>query len=96
METTKIKGFTEFNMKYIMALKTSYGHRIYELSKASNVQNQKWNIKIEELTVLLGCEDIDFDVLKNDVLEIAIKDINEHTDMKLKYEIIGETISFHS
>lgn len=96
METTKIKECTKLNIKHLMALETSYGHRIYELSKVSNVHIQKWNIKIKELTVLLGCEDIDFDVLKNDVLEIAIKDINEHTDMKLKYEIIGETISFHS
>jgi plasmid replication initiation protein len=81
------KKFTKYKYLYIMTMKSSYSMRIYELMKS--YQNMGGIIfTVEELKEKLGVEPkklarwVDF---KRKAIEIALKEINELTDIKVIY-----------
>lgn len=79
--------FTKYNYLYVMTMKSQYSIRLYELLKSyENVQDIAYEVK--ELRKLLNLTDdvlprwVDF---KRFVIEQAIKEINQFTDITVKY-----------
>lgn len=82
--------FTKYNYLYVMAMKSQYSIRLYELLKS--YENVKGIIyEVTELRKLLNLTDdvlprwVDF---KRFVIEQAIKEINALTDIQIKYDTI--------
>jgi plasmid replication initiation protein len=82
--------FTKYNYLYIMTMKSQYSIRLYELLKSyENISGIIY--EIEELRRLLCIPDntlprwVDF---KRFVIEQAIKEINELTDISVRYSSI--------
>lgn len=81
--------FTRYKLKNIINLKSKYSIRIYEMMKCNQFRN-KFEIDIEELRFLLKADKIyplyaDF---KRKVIDMAQREINEHTDITFTYEAI--------
>lgn len=80
--------FTKYNYLYVMTMKSQYSIRLYEILKSyENIQGIIY--EVTELRKLLNLAD---DILtewynfKRIVIEQAIKEINEYTDIQVRYE----------
>ena len=80
----KDNPFTVTELKQIGKLSSSYAIRIYELAKQYQTIATR-TIKISELREMLDLKDEyeDFRDLKKRVIDPAIKQINQHTDIKI-------------
>lgn len=82
--------FTKYNYLYVMTMKSQYSIRMYELLKSFE-NMAKISYGVNELRKLLGLPDdtmprwVDF---KRFVIEQAIKEINELTDISVTYKPI--------
>ena len=83
--------FTSYGLRNILCMKSQYSIRLYELLKSYKIQVTK-TFTIEEFKKLLMIEDIKsynrFPSLKQKVLEPAMKEINEYTDIDVTYREI--------
>jgi len=81
--------FTQYQLKYVMQMKSVYALRIYELLKQyEKTSTQLRKFEISELKLILGVEnDYDriFDFEKR-VLAVAKKEINALTDIQMDYK----------
>ena len=81
--------FTNYELWNILAMKSSFSVRIYELLKSYEFK-QMITFEIEELKKLLNVEDIKsyerFPDFRRKVIEPAEKEINELTDINIRYE----------
>jgi plasmid replication initiation protein len=82
--------FTKYNYLYVMTMRSQYSIRLYEILKS--YENVKGIIyEVEELRKLLNLANdvmprwVDF---KRFVIEQAIKEINQFTDITIKYDTI--------
>jgi len=79
--------FTQYNLYYVLAMRSQYSVRLYELLKS--YQNLKiWTFYIAEFKRLLGTEYEHFYDLKRYILIPAVKEINEFSDLNITYELI--------
>ena len=82
------KCFTQYALKNVLELKSKYAFRLYELCKQyQSVGKRKF--KVDELRELLGLEKNELKQwvhFRTRVLEIAQREINKNTDIKIKYE----------
>ena len=91
-------NFTQYLLEQVSELKSKYSIRLYELLiKFRDVGNSK-KYGIDELRSLLGVENTEYKTMslfKVNVLDKAVKEINEKTDIQIKYEQFkeGRTIS---
>lgn len=91
--------FTQYELINILALKSKYSIRLYELFKSYAFQKEK-TLKIDALKeTLLATHYTNFKDFRNRVLEKAITEINYYTDLEVSYEPIKkgrrvEAISF--
>ena len=80
--------FTQYALQNVLELKSKYAFRLYELCKQyQNIGKRKF--QIDELRELLGLEKGElkkWSAFKERVLNIAQREINKHTDIKIKYE----------
>ena len=80
--------FTQYSLQNVLELKSKYAFRLYELCKQyQNIGKRKF--QIDELRELLGLEKGELKQwihFKERVLNIAQREINKHTDIKIKYE----------
>jgi plasmid replication initiation protein len=101
---TKLEShFTSYELEQVSELKSAYAVRLYELLIAWR-STKKLSIKLKDLRYKLGVlenEYIRIDSFKSSILNLAIKQINEKTDLTVKYEqhksgrvIVGFTFSF--
>lgn len=82
--------FTSYELLYTLAMKSQYSIRLYELLKSYEYLHKKL-FKIEEFKQLLSAENyIRFPDLKRYVLDIAMREINDLSDITVTYEIIKE------
>jgi len=85
------KKFMEYQLIQILGMKSAYSIRIYELLKSYAFQKTK-TFDIDELKHLLMVDTIEsyksFPNFRRKVLEIAIKEINELTDLTIYFETI--------
>lgn len=91
----KEKGipYTEFLLLYLLPLKSRYARLLYELLKSwEQVDEHYWSIS--QLQELLGSNYDRFSNFKQKVLDVAVEQINEYTDIKVFYEPIKEGRSY--
>jgi len=83
--------FLAYGLKNILAMKSQYSIRLYEILKSYAFQKSK-TFEIDELKCLLMVENVksygNFKDFRMNVLEIAQKEINELTDISVSFEPI--------
>ena len=80
--------FTTYELYNILALKSKYSIRMYELFKSYSFQG-KIRIDLEELKQLLYAENYkDYRGFRRRVIEPAINEINEFTDLEVSFDPI--------
>lgn len=80
--------FTQYGLVYILGMKSQYAVRLYELLKSYEYRG-RWLVEVDKLKKLLSAENygryVDF---KRFVLEIALREISELSDIHVDYEAI--------
>ena len=97
-------NFTSYEIQKIVKLTSSYAIRLYELLIQWKQQGATQKFLIEDLRAKLGVEPEQYKELHNlkvRVIDLAVKQINQHTDLKVTYEqhkqgrtIVGLTFKF--
>lgn len=81
--------YTSYELIYTLMFSSKYSIRLYEVCRSHLYDKRKvfkYAYDIEELRQLLDCENYtDFRNFRRRVLDIAIKDINENSDMNVSY-----------
>lgn len=89
--TNQNKYFTHYRLKYILPMKSQYAIRLYELLKSYQRNNIEWFFEIDPLKKQLNCENYkDFYDFRRWVLDPAVAEINEFTDIKIAWEPVKE------
>lgn len=83
------KQFTQYQLYNILAMKSAFSVRLYELLKSYAYQSPH-RFEIDELKKMLMVSDVksykDYSLFRKKVLEVAEKEINELTDLNIFYE----------
>jgi plasmid replication initiation protein len=87
----QLKGhFTQYELLYTLGMKSQYSIRLYELMKSYEFQKEKL-FEMEELKVRLSAETYNrFPDFKRRVLDPAIQEINNLSDLTVVYDLIKE------
>ena len=92
------QNFTQFELSYVLLFKSKYTIRLYELLESYHyhkLEPLEKTFNIEELKKILDCENykafIDF---RKNVIDKAIKEINENTLYNIEYELTKEVRKF--
>lgn len=83
------KEFTRYDLEQVSGLKSTYAVRLYELLISWRRTGKTPEIELATLRERLGVEDgeyVDMQNFKRRALDVAIKQINEHTDIVAEYE----------
>ncbi|WP_410472331.1 replication initiation protein RepM [Faucicola mancuniensis] len=98
------KHFTSYELEQVAGLNSKYAVRLYELVIAWRTTSKTPMLSVDELRQKLGVVNGEYqkmEVLKRRVLDFSVQQINEKTDIDVKYEqqkqgrkIIGFTFSF--
>jgi len=81
--------FTKYELQQVSNLSSAYAVRLYELLIAWRSTGSTPIIELNEFRERIGVLDTEYkrmERFKTSVLELAIKQINEHTDITVKYE----------
>ncbi|ENU21307.1 hypothetical protein F994_00151 [Acinetobacter bohemicus ANC 3994] len=81
--------FTKYELQQISSLSSAYAIRLYELLIQWRSAGKTPTIELQEFRKKLGVLDNEYlrmAHLKERILELSIKQINEHTDITVKYE----------
>lgn len=97
------RNFTTYEIAQVANLQSRYAMRLYEFLIRFKT-SKTLEISLEDLRFRFGLLEHEYDTMSNfktRVLDLAIKEINEHTDITVKYEqkkrgrnIIGFTFTF--
>lgn len=82
------KKFTSYELQQIVNLKSRYAIRLYELLIRWR-DTRKLIITLEELRFCLGIQKNEYKLMSNfktRVLDLAVQQINQHTDIEVSYE----------
>jgi len=93
------KNYTHYELVEFVTLTSTHAQRIYELIKQyQHSKNRKRTIEVSELKMMLGIEDKykEFKEFRKYVLNIAIKQIEEHTTLRYKWQGIKRGRKIHS
>jgi plasmid replication initiation protein len=85
------KNFTSYDLEQVSGLKSIYAVRLYEMLIGWDKRGKKASFELEGLRSQLGLgvnEYMQMSDFKRRVLDLAIKQINEHTDIKVSYEAV--------
>lgn len=97
----QLKNYTSYNIKRISSFKSVHSFRIYEITimnlNKSNGNKHSFNIEINHLKEQLGITGkykkiTDFNLY---VLEVAKKEINKYSDIRLSYTLKKQGRAFH-
>jgi plasmid replication initiation protein len=84
------KHFTSYDLDQVSGLNSKYAVRLYELMMSWKAVGKTPVIKLQDFREKIGLLDEneykDMCTFKKYVLDLAVKQINEHTDIKLDYE----------
>ena len=81
--------FTKYELQQVSNLSSAYAVRLYELLIAWRSTGSTPAIELSDFRQRIGVLDTEYkrmERFKTSVLELAIKQINEHTDITVKYE----------
>jgi plasmid replication initiation protein len=83
------KNFTQYNLYNILAMRSAFSVRIYELMKSHAYKREPINYELDALKRLLMVDGVAsysrFPDFRRRVLEPAMKEINELTDIRVMY-----------
>ena len=80
------KEFTKYALYNILAMNSAHSIRLYEILKSFENMGY-YRVRLDELRAALNIEGYkDFRDFRRDVLEKALKEINETSDIKVQYE----------
>lgn len=83
--------YTQYSLETVLAMKSKYAIRLYELLLSYRNMRIKQVYSIDELKELLDCNTYKtFQHLQSRVLIPAIEDINSLTDIKVRYDTLKE------
>ena len=86
--------YTLYEMRYTLAMKSQYSIRLYELLK-SYAYKKTVDFDIDDLKRLLSAETYKLNNhFKDKVLEVAMREINEYTDISIEYSFQKEGRQF--
>ena len=89
--TKENQYYTHYQLKYILPMKSQYAIRLYELLKSYQRNNYEWFFEIDQLKKQLNCENYTrFPDFRRWVIEPAVAEINEFTDIKIAWEPVKE------
>lgn len=84
-------NFTAYELNNVLKMKSQYGIRLYELLKSHQWKKKKIEYEIDQLKKILNVDQIvsykKFGLFKNKVIDTAINEINELTDLAVSYEL---------
>lgn len=86
--TMLVKHFTSYELQQVASLKSVHSIRLYELLIQYRTVG-KIEISLDDLRLKLGINESEYprmDNFKNRVLDVGIQQINEHSDITVKYE----------
>jgi len=98
-------NFTSYQLHSALKLSSKYAKRIYQLASQWKDIGETKAYTIDELKLMLKLKDPHgkqpeqfekFSQFKARVLDIAMRQINENTDIKISYNLIKEGRAFHS
>jgi len=79
--------FTQFSIRYILAMKSLYSIRLYELLK-SYESMKEWTYEVQELKQKLFAETyIRYPDFRRKVIDIAVREINNYGDISVQYTV---------
>ena len=83
--------FTQYNFLYTLAMKSKYSIRLFEILKSySNLH--KWTVSVDDLKTKLSAETYErYSDFKRKVIDIAIREINEYSDITVSLEFIKDS-----
>jgi len=80
--------FTQYDLIYTIAMKSQYSIRLYEILKSYEYRS-RYKTDLDELKLILfATRYVRFPDFKRKVLDIALREINDLTDIAVTYEII--------
>ena len=86
------KHFTSYELQQVASLKSIHAIRLYELLIQYRTVG-KIEISLDDLRLKLGINESEYprmDNFKNRVLDVGIQQINEHSDITVKYEQVKQ------
>lgn len=98
-------NFTSYQLHSALKLSSKYAKRIYQLASQWKDIGETKTYTIEELKLMLKLKDPKgkfpeqfekFSQFKARVLDIAMRQINEHTDLNISYHLVKQGKAFHS
>jgi plasmid replication initiation protein len=88
-------NYTQYEMLYILAMKSQYAIRLYELLKSQAFKKKPVTYDIDELKRLLMAESyVKLSDLKSRVIDRAAAEINNLSDIFISYEFIKQGRSY--
>lgn len=87
------ENFTQYALLYTLPMRSTYSMRLYEQLK-SRAFTKKFDVDINELRGILACPYGAFKDLRRRALDVAIREINQYTDIKVQWEPVkaGNTV----
>ena len=83
--------FMQYRLIQVLGMKSAFSIRVYELMK-SYANMKRAEFEINELKQLLMVQNVksyaDFSLFRKKVLEIALREINEYTDLDVSYQTV--------
>ena len=98
-------NFTSYRLQSVLSLSSKYAKRVYELASQWKDIGHTKSYPLDAFKYMLSLKDpagkepeqyVQISALKKFVLDIAVEQINEHTDLKVSYELIKEWRSYQS
>lgn len=86
--------FTAYELKYTLTMRSKYSVRLYELLKSYAGGYETVRFDLDKLQTRVGSEYIHWYDIKRKVLEVAVKEINEVSDLIVSYESVKKGRSF--
>jgi plasmid replication initiation protein len=84
-------NYTQYELLYILAMRSQYSIRLYELLRSCEYQKKSKTIDIDELKRRLSAENyIRYPDFKRCVLDVAMRGINSYSDIAVTYEPLKE------
>jgi len=82
------KNFKYYELKYVMAMDSEYAMRIYELLKQyEKIKKREFEIsELHDMMQVPASYKNKYINFKHKVLEVAVREINKHSDLKISYE----------
>ena len=86
-EEDEQRFYTGYEFRYVLPMKSTYSIRLYELLKSYQKNNKTWWFKLDKLKHILDCEFYSrYADFRRFVIEPAIKEINDFSDLNIDYE----------